>query len=690
MADDAARNAAPADRAVRFWVYIGSVIAMGVGIVAVLARGIRVDDILAMGAPFLVVAALLVLTELRPLIVPGTSPSNGLTTSSAFVFALLLGYGLTAAVLVQLVATGLSDTVKRRAWWRTAFNCSQYLVSWLAASAVLRLFGLVGSPPRLLDLPAADLPAVLAAAAAYFLVNDVLVAGAVALREGCRFRDEVFRDFGYQAGGTASLLALSPLVVLVMERSAWFVPLFIPPLFAVYATAAVSMQKEHQAHHDALTGLPNRKLLISRTRSVLAAAARGGHATALCLLDLDRFKVINDTLGHHVGDELLRLVGARIGHVVRPGDTVARLGGDEFAVLLPAVADSAAAVQIAGRISEALREPLRYDGMSLDLEGSLGIAIFPDHGSDFETLMQRADIAMYCAKETGSGVEVYLPARDHSSTARLNLLSELRTAIDAGQLELYYQPKARLADGAIIGVEALLRWRHPQRGLLSPDDFLPAAEHSSVMSAVTRHVLDQALRQAGEWWGFGMAVPVAVNISVRDLHDEALVEFLAERLMSYGLPAGALQLEITEHDLAGDTGGAVATLSALHNAGIALSLDDFGVGYSSLVQLKRLPVSELKIDKSFVARMDVAPVDVAIVRSIIELAAALDLNVVAEGVENVATWRRLAALGCHSAQGWYLAAAMPAADTTDWLTTRVPPARSAPRDPDRTLAGHRP
>jgi diguanylate cyclase (GGDEF)-like protein len=661
------RNIAPSRGARPFWTYLGTVSAVGLGIGAIVLSRLTVHDFTVMGTGFFGLAALLVVAELRPLVTAGSPDENGVTTSTAFVFALLLQWGLGVALLMQTIATIIADASRGKAPWRTAFNVAQYALSYTGAALVLAVFHRSATPAHPLELAGRDLPAVLLAGATYFFLNDAFVAKAVALRAQSSFRAEFFGDLGYQAASTGALLALSPIVVVVAERDTLLLPLLLLPLFAVYATASMSLEKERQSLHDALTGLPNRKLLLHRAREGIEESARTGRSLALFLLDLDRFKEINDTLGHQVGDSLLQLVGRRLQSEVRPGDTVVRLGGDEFALLLPDVPDLAAARDVAERMRAALIEPFRHDGMSFELEGSLGIALHPDHGHDFETLMQRADVAMYVAKERGTGIEIYSPESDRHSAVRLGMLGELRHALESGELELHYQPKADLRTGDIVGVEALLRWRHPQRGLVPPDEFIPVAEQTGLMRQITRFVVDRALEQAEDWWRRGLRLPIAVNVSARDLYDRGFADVLQERVEQHGVPARVLQLEVTESVLMSDPARAASTLRAIAGLGVGVSLDDFGTGYSSLVHLKRLPVSEIKIDRSFVQRMDVNEDDAAIVRSIIELAGALGMRVVAEGVETAESWDRLAAYGCDAAQGWYLAKAMPAPEATAWL-----------------------
>jgi predicted signal transduction protein with EAL and GGDEF domain len=352
---------------------------------------------------------------------------------------------------------------------------------------------------------------------------------------------------------------------------------------------------------------------------------------------------------------------------LRPGDVIGRLGGDEFAMLVTDIDDTRAAVELAERVRLSLVEPFHYEGLSHEIDGSIGIAIFPDDGGDFETLLQRADVAMYVAKESGTGVQTYSTEIDRHSTVKLGLLAELRAALENADLELHYQPKADLRTGDVVGVEALLRWRHPERGLIQPDDFLPLAARTGLMRGITKFVLDETLRQLSVWWRQGIRVHAAVNVSALDLYDRGFSETLQRSIERNDVPPRALMIEVTESVLMADPSRAASTLLSLAGLGVGVSLDDFGTGYSSLVHLKRLPVSEVKIDRSFVMRMDVNEDDAAIVRSIIDLAAALGLRTVAEGVETRESWERLAVYGCDTAQGWYLAKAMPAPAATEWL-----------------------
>ncbi len=443
-------------------------------------------------------------------------------------------------------------------------------------------------------------------------------------------------------------------------------------LFRIVAGASKKLRhqsevNEHQALHDALTDLPNRTLFHDRVGQALAVAKREHIPVGVMIMDLDRFKEVNDTLGHASGDELLKQAGDRLREALRESDTVARLGGDEFGVLLPKVVDSAAAVSVARKLRKALEAPFTIHGLALQMEASVGIALYPEHGEDVHSLLQRADVAMYVAKEHPGGCEVYARERDEYSPDRLTMLTELRRGIDAGELVLHYQPKADLRTGAVVGVEALVRWSHPSRGLVGPDEFIPLAQKTGVIVPLTFFVLNEALRQCRTWQLEGLNLRVGVNLSARNLLDVNLPDTVGELLAKWEVPPSHLELEITESTILADPIRAMHVLSRLSGMGVRLAIDDFGTGYSSLAYLKRLPVDELKIDKSFVQGMEADENDAVIVRSTIDLGRNLGLRVVAEGVETTEAWRQLAALGCDVAQGYYLSRPVPAAELVAWL-----------------------
>jgi diguanylate cyclase (GGDEF)-like protein len=441
--------------------------------------------------------------------------------------------------------------------------------------------------------------------------------------------------------------------------------------------AARESQIMDLAYRDTLTGLPNRALFSDRLEQALRLAPRMNAPMSVVLMDVDNFKYVNDTLGHQVGDLLLREVAERLSTVVRrESDTVARLGGDEFVVLLPSD-DVEGALRVARGLQAALEAPMRLDGHVVDCRVSMGIASYPVHGDSATTLLRRADVAMYTAKRLNNGLAVYDDRHDHDSRARLSLMGELRQAVDQGQLRLHYQPKVHLAKPRELHVEALVRWQHPVRGMVPPSEFIPFAEQTGFVRAITQWVLAEAVRQCAEWRRGGLAAQVWVNISARDLLDPDLAERFAALLAAHGCQAASVGLEITESAILDDPGHALRNLERLSALGCRIAIDDYGTGYSSLAYLKRLPVNELKIDRSFVMGMVAEASDAVIVRSTIDLAHNMGLLVVAEGVEDEATLRRLREMGCDLVQGFHLSKPLPAAEATRWLRASAQPRPAA-------------
>lgn len=435
----------------------------------------------------------------------------------------------------------------------------------------------------------------------------------------------------------------------------------------------------HQlAYYDVLTKLPNRTLLRDQLQHAIRSGQEEHTPVALLLMDLDRFKEVNDTLGHPHGDRLLEQIGPRIQAVLHASETIARLGGDEFAVVVPA-ADARRATLIAEKILRAIEEPFTIEGLPLAIEASIGVALAPDHGVDPDRLIQCADVAMYLAKAKRSGYMIYQPDLDQHSPRRLALFGELRHAIDRKQLFLLYQPKIDLPSGRLIGVEALIRWDHPEHGVIPPDEFIPVAERSGLIKPLTLWVLESALGQCRAWHQAGLPLSVAVNLSARNLHDLELPEQVAGQLRASGVAPSRLELEITESVVMSDPSRAMDVLTRLSALGAKLSIDDFGTGYSSLGYLKRLPVHQLKIDKSFIIDLARNTGDTVIVRSTIELAHNLGLTVVAEGVETPEVRRKLIELGCDSAQGYGIGRPMAADDVVRWRAAcpDCPPAERA-------------
>jgi diguanylate cyclase (GGDEF)-like protein/PAS domain S-box-containing protein len=439
---------------------------------------------------------------------------------------------------------------------------------------------------------------------------------------------------------------------------------------------SLASQREFDALHDHLTGLPNRRSLFTSIDHAIAKARVAQSRLALLLIDLDRFKELNDTLGHHVGDQMLRELRPRLLGVVGDDGLVARLGGDEFAVLLNPGNTAEDAHAIATRLREAVSQSFAYEGLSLVLEASVGIAVFPEHGTDAGRLLRHADIAMYEAKHQRSGVEVYTPSSDSHTRDSLAMLGELRTAIDSGQLVTHYQPKFALATGELTGVEALVRWQHPTRGLLLPDALLPLVEHTGLMRPLTWQVLSSAVRQAARWEQQGLTIPVAVNLSAPDLIDVNLATEVKQQLIAHRLAPRLLEFEVTEGIIATDRDRVSATLASLRELGVTVALDDFGTGSSSLSYLRRLPVQVLKIDRSFVSAASTGdPADVALVANIIGIANALGMRSIAEGIETRDERQLFYDLRCDEGQGFGLAPPMAAelvADNLRWSQTDPP------------------
>ncbi|WFE44592.1 EAL domain-containing protein [Verrucosispora sp. WMMD1129] len=812
------RNLVPPGRTAQFSTFVAAVLVVAL---LVSANGLVsfASALPDLPAAFWTMAVLAVACDARPFLPPGRGQSSSAVfPSTCFTFAILLGWGLGPAVAVQAVAVVVSGVRMRHAPWRTAFNAGQYACSLAAAYTITRL-----GPGGIYDGAAlgwTDIAAIGGAGVAWFAVNYGLVTTAVRLRFGERWWPNAWHGLPFELLSTGSLLLLAPVLVTAARASAALVPLVLVPLFAVYRMARLTVEQHQLAALDPLTGLPNRKALLAEVNEQVhrhaERAARGEPETrlALLLIDLDRFKNVNDALGHAVGDRLLVEVSARLTDVVAPPQMVARLGGDEFAIVMTGLTDVSEARSLADQVVQTLAEPVPLDGLPLDVGGSIGIALFPDHGEDFATLMRHADVAMYDAKHRNDTVAVYTAESDHNSAERLALLADLRRvlevgasgradgsapaeatagrpvdqatgnprptvrggdgavlptsgpseepvgirwwsrrrrrprvlhhddeliariitgadptlrraardvgsnavtadgtgwpgahdggqpqlgdgadpavptaddrsgaepATDAGEIMMYYQPQVAIATGEVVGVEALLRWRHPRRGMVDPEELIRVAEQSAVMRLLTRRVVDDVVEQLAKWSAAGLGLRAALNVSVRDLHTGEIADQIADRLARYGVAPDRLQLEITEGALMADPRRVLTTITRLHRIGVGIALDDFGTGYSSLQHLRRLPLSEVKVDRSFVLGMTEDTDDAAIVRSTIELAKALGLRVVAEGVEDERTWRMLHAAGCDAAQGWFYARPMPAEELVAWL---------ARYRPLRPLGGH--
>jgi diguanylate cyclase (GGDEF)-like protein len=644
-----------------WWIGVGAGGAVGVTALVVTAAAAGTAP-----ATFWVLAVLVALSAMRPVRAPAGARAPGVPVSEAFVFAAMYLYGPWPAVAVGAAGVLVAGVVRRTRIRQIAFDTGSLCLSLFAAGLLMWWLGpsaSFASPTT--TLTAADLVWIVPGWFAFLAVRTLLAAGVspqTARPLGALFA----HDFASSFATAFAVLVLSPVVVFVGQQSA-FLPLLLLPVLVVHRTAELARDSEHQSLHDTLTGLPNRKYFHRKLVAALDDAGRSGSRVGLCLLDLDRFKEVNDTLGHHVGDQLLSLVAQRLHGALRPDDVVARIGGDEFAILLAPVRDDVSAREVAARIRHSLTAPFHLGDMLFELEASIGIALYPEHGTEPEPVMRRADVAMYLAKEERTGVELYCADRDRNSTSRLALLGGLRLALETDQLEVHYQPKVSLGAGGVVGVEALVRWRHPTLGLVMPDDFVPLAEHSGLMVNLTAYVVDRALAQVACWREAGLTIPVAVNVSMRDLHGPELTGVVGSALERYRLPASSLLLELTERVLTRDATSVTETLGGLRRLGVTISLDDFGTGYSSMALLRQLPVTEIKIDRSFVSRLTQDDEDATIVGSIVDLAHGLGMRAVAEGVETREVWDLLDDLGCDAAQGWYVSEPLTGSSVSEWM-----------------------
>ena len=602
---------------------------------------------------FWILAGLCLVGEALPIRLTRGARYDEVTVSTVFAFAVLLHFGALPAMLVFGAATLIVDAPARQAV-RVAFNVGQYVVSMGAAAGALALAtGAAGA----VDVRG-DLPAIVVAAVMLFGVNHVLAGVGAAILIRRPIGSYLLADLGLHAWAAGLQLALAPVLIACAQVYTPLLPLAALPVLAIYLGGRDAVTNQHRALHDALTDLPNRQLLTQRIDDAIAQVREDGEPFAVMLADLDDFKAVNDSLGHDLGDVLLRTVAYRLRDAVPADAVVARLGSDEFAVLLPGM-DAAGALDVAGRVLSDLDEPVEVESFSLDVRASLGVAAHPQHGSDAHALLKHAHIALHRAKETRSRREAF---RDTDATTidRLALAAELRRGIERGELFLHFQPKLSLGAARRDGVEALVRWRHPHLGVISPEGFIPLAEQSNLIKPLTRWVLNDALRQCAAWRANGLDLHVAVNLSARSVLDQRLSRDISELLAAASVPPAALQLEVTETKLVADFGRARAVLHELRSLGVRIAIDDFGTGYSSLAQLQQLPADELKIDKSFVMDMDTNANNQAIVRSTIGLARNLGLEVTAEGVETRETCDRLAELGCDFAQGYLLGRPGPA------------------------------
>lgn len=643
--------------------FIGATVG-GLGLVGWAMWELGLQDWLAMGPPILMMVLVVVTSELRPMVMARVT-GNPISLSLAFVFATMYVWGVYPALVLQAGAVLLGEVLLRKPVWKAAFNVGQYSLSLMAAWAVMVL---VDVRPTALSphegLSVWDLGWIACTWLVFHLVNLALVAG-LAADEGITWLESFTEEFWFYSGSALAVLAVSPLIAVVAapELSSWtLLPLLLLPLVAVQRATEMRLEREHLELHDRLTGLPNRILLADRIEHSLHRSGRPSGQVVLLFLDLDLFKVINDSLGHAAGDALLVQVSQRLGQGLRAADTLARFGGDEFAVVCDNVPEDELDV-IAERVREILREPFTFEGRRVTLSASIGVTR-SGPSSTAETLMRDADAAMHRAKAAGRDrIAFFHQDMNQQDAARLQTEVELRIALERGQLRAHYQPVVSLDSGRVVGVEALMRWEHPQFGLIGPSRFIPLAEETGLIVRLGNWILDQSVDQLARWRAIGLdpALWVSVNLSARQLQSPDCVAQIAHSLKSHGVPAANVHLEITESVIMSNFDDAIGRLQELRDLGVALSIDDFGTGYSSLSYLRDLPVSILKVDQSFVAGLepqigrsdaDDRDTDLPIVKAVVSLARSLGLEVVAEGVETVGQMQVLRSLGVDSGQGY--------------------------------------
>jgi diguanylate cyclase (GGDEF)-like protein len=604
-----------------------------------------------------------------------SGPQQTMTLNGSAIFAAVLLLEPQTAIITVGLGTLLGQFARRAAPVELLFNTLQTMLQTAAGGFVLWLVNWNYEALTVTDWSV--VPVLLLAILAIEAVNVVLVAGIITFESDDSFSSSLRVVLPRDIISTAAPYALGLLAAVAINAHLWTLPLLLFLALEVRRSSqryvqlrqqAVTM--EHQALHDALTGLPNRTLFFDRVDQALARTARYSHRVAVLFVDLDRFKVVNDTLGHPAGDQLLLAVAQRLSAATRQQDTVARLGGDEFTVLAENIDDRSDAEGVARRLTDSLREPFAVEGQRVAVSASIGIALNQPGETTTDDLIKHADIALYHAKARGGDAIEFFSSQDTSfSLERMTLEADLWQAVTNGELRVFYQPQVDFLTSRVTAVEALLRWEHPEQGLLPPSAFLPFAEQSGLILPIGQWVLDAACQQAREWraqWG-DRAPTVSVNLSVRQIHETDLLHDVAQVLHESAIPPHALSLEVTEGMMLEGTGETLSTMQRLKELGVRLVIDDFGTGYAGLSYLKRIPADDLKIDQSFVRGLDHDAGDRAIVEAINNLAHNLSMRVVAEGIETGNQLQQLQMIGCDVGQGYYFSRPVPAAQLIPFM-----------------------
>ncbi len=611
--------------------------------------------------PALVVifSTLVIALEVRPL--PSLTEDSFFTFSWTFAFTLLLVAPIEVALSVCAAATVLADLSTRRPVVRVLFNAAQFVVSlslaWGVAHAVVELHQVRDGGPVTLRWLAGVLVLLIIGIG----LNSVQLGVVVALHQRLPVGTMALRFLSDSLSTDGLLFGLAPVFVIVGVYGTLLIPVLLLTVWIVLQSASIAMRNREDATHDQLTGLPNRRMFNNLADLALEGARQSGSGLAVIHIDLDGFKGINDRLGHHFGDQVLKEIAVRLRASKRSVDQVARLGGDEFAVLLSDINDPEEAKKSARRMLELIELQLDVEQIPLAVSASFGIAMYPRNGEDLHTLLHCSDLAMYQAKRAGTGVEVYTgDSSQRKGPGRLAIISELAVAIKRNdQLFLHYQPIMQTSTGKILRVEALLRWKHPEYGIVSPDDFMPQTEQTDLMGPLTDKIVDMAFKACAEWHEAGINIGVSVNASARNLHDLRFPERIAHLMDQHGVRPDWVEIEITENTIMEDVVRSSSVLGHLRQLGLSIAIDDFGTGFSSLVALRDLTIDRVKIDRSFVTNLAASKADLTIVRSVVELAANLGVQSVAEGVETVEVLNKIEHLGCDEYQGFLASSPRP-------------------------------
>ena len=645
--------------------FVGFVALLGAALFAVLLRVDLTDgqtnvDWLA----FALFTVLLVLGETQPRFWMRFGEGGEVTPGWAFAFALVLLGSPSGAVIVMVATSLLVDAGHDKGALKIVFNVSQIAAALAVGGLVMHIAGVHDGIADNDHLPITTGLGIVAAGIAIFLVNGLLTATVICLHQRVGLITMMRSGFILSMAVDGALLALAPVFVIAIEFSMLMLPLLAITSFLVFQSARTALQREHEASHDPLTMLLNRRAFDERLAIALDATAEDRH-TLVLVMDLDRFKDINDRLGHVVGDRLLRSFAERLERMLPPTASASRLGGDEFAVVMPAISDEHEARQFVDNLHSLLSKNHDLSGFPLSAAVSIGAAMAPMHGQSASSLVAAADLAMYRAKQFGSGIEFASVSDNAHDFGRVGLLADLSIAIGTDQIVAHYQPMVRLSDGTIESVEALIRWTHPDVGPIAPGEFIAMTEQTDLIGPLTDSILELAIR---DLLTLGPRMPkLCLNVAARNLQDRQFASRVIDMMHDLGFPPDRLEIEITERDIVTNSERSVLALARLRENGVRIAIDDFGTGYASFLTLRELRADRLKIDQQFTSNMVDSAADELIVTKVIEIAPALGLDVVAEGVESDAVWRRLGQLGCDVAQGFAIAKPMALADLRRWI-----------------------